>query len=82
MTAPLVLIPDPDAPPSAGCTPADFAGVDIKGKIALIQRGTCSFGIKNENAKNAGAVGVVGMLFYSLKYLAYTILTKYDDSVQ
>ncbi|CAE6415355.1 unnamed protein product [Rhizoctonia solani] len=59
VTAPLVLIPDPDAPPSAGCTPADFAGVDVKGKIALIQRGACNFGIKNENAKNAGAVGVV-----------------------
>lgn len=55
-----MLIPDPDAAPSAGCTPADFAGVDVKGKIALIQRGGCNFAIKNENAKNAGAVGVVG----------------------
>ncbi|CUA68508.1 aminopeptidase Y, putative [Rhizoctonia solani] len=59
VTVPLVLIPDPDAPPSAGCTPADFAGVDVQGKIALIQRGTCSFAIKNANAKAAGAVGVV-----------------------
>ncbi|KAJ1307797.1 hypothetical protein OPQ81_001880 [Rhizoctonia solani] len=59
VTAPLVLIPDPEAPPSAGCTPADFAGVDVKGKIALIQRGACNFAVKNQNAKNAGAVGVV-----------------------
>ncbi|CAE6409563.1 unnamed protein product [Rhizoctonia solani] len=59
LTAPLILIPDTDAPPSAGCTPADFAGVDVKGKIALIQRGSCNFAIKNENAKNAGAAGVV-----------------------
>ncbi|KAF8753272.1 aminopeptidase [Rhizoctonia solani] len=59
ITVPLVLIPDPDAAPSAGCTPADFASVDAKGKIALIQRGGCNFAIKNENAKNAGAVGVV-----------------------
>ncbi|GAB1523040.1 hypothetical protein RhiTH_006169 [Rhizoctonia solani] len=59
ITVPLVLIPGPDAAPSAGCTPADFASVDAKGKIALIQRGGCNFAIKNENAKNAGAVGVV-----------------------
>ncbi|GAB1525078.1 hypothetical protein RhiTH_008235 [Rhizoctonia solani] len=59
ITAPLVLIPDPDAAPSAGCTPADFAGVDVKGKIALIQRGACDFAVKDKNAKDAGAVGVV-----------------------
>ncbi|CAE6438996.1 unnamed protein product [Rhizoctonia solani] len=59
VTAPLVLIPDSDAPPSVGCTPADFAGVDVQGKIALIQRGGCNFAIKNTNAKAAGAVGVV-----------------------
>ncbi|KAG8731745.1 hypothetical protein FRC11_002580 [Ceratobasidium sp. 423] len=59
VTAPLVLIPDPDASPSAGCTSVDFDGVDVKGKIALIQRGGCTFVVKNENAKNAGAIGVV-----------------------
>ncbi|KAF8699098.1 aminopeptidase, partial [Rhizoctonia solani] len=59
ITAPLVLIPDPDAAPSAGCTSADFAGVDVKGKIALIQRGACDFAVKDKNAKDAGAVGVV-----------------------
>ncbi|CAE6389600.1 unnamed protein product [Rhizoctonia solani] len=59
ITAPLVLIPDPDTAPSAGCTPADFAGIDVKGKIALIQRGACDFAVKDNNAKEAGAVGVV-----------------------
>ncbi|KAF8734057.1 aminopeptidase, partial [Rhizoctonia solani] len=59
VTAPLILIPDPDAAPSAGCTPEDFAGVDVKGKIALIQRGACNFAVKNQNAKKAGAIGVV-----------------------
>ncbi|KAG9221494.1 hypothetical protein CCMSSC00406_0009483 [Pleurotus cornucopiae] len=59
LTAPLVHIPDADTPPSAGCTPADFEGIDATGKIALIQRGECSFAIKNQNAKAAGAVGVV-----------------------
>ncbi|KAG8729224.1 hypothetical protein FRC12_021168, partial [Ceratobasidium sp. 428] len=59
VTAPLVLIPDTDAAPSPGCTAADFAGVDVKGKIALIQRGGCTFAIKTTNAKEAGAAGVV-----------------------
>ncbi|KAL4262893.1 Peptide hydrolase [Pleurotus pulmonarius] len=59
LTAPLVHIPDVDTPPSAGCTPADFEGIDATGKIALIQRGECTFAIKNQNAKAAGAVGVV-----------------------
>ncbi|KAG9126886.1 hypothetical protein FRC07_001544 [Ceratobasidium sp. 392] len=59
VTAPLVLIPDSEAAPSPGCTPGDFAGVDVKGKIALIQRGGCTFAIKTTNAKTAGAVGTV-----------------------
>ncbi|KAF8604132.1 putative aminopeptidase [Ceratobasidium sp. AG-I] len=59
LTAPLVLIPDTEAPPSAGCTAGDFSGVDVKGKIALIQRGACNFALKVTNAKTAGAVGVV-----------------------
>ncbi|KAB5596108.1 Aminopeptidase Y [Ceratobasidium theobromae] len=57
--ASLVLIPDPEAPSSAGCTAGDFSGVEVTGKIALIQRGSCSFAIKTTNAKTAGAAGVV-----------------------
>ncbi|CAE6442271.1 unnamed protein product [Rhizoctonia solani] len=59
LIAPLILIAGPDAPSSVGCTPNDFNGVDVQGKIALIQRGNCSFATKNENAKSAGAVGVI-----------------------
>ena len=43
--------------PSNGCaafTPGLFAG-----KIALIQRGTCAFAIKAQNAQDAGAIGVI-----------------------
>lgn len=38
---------------------ADFAGKDLTGKIALISRGEFAFVDKVENAKNAGATGVI-----------------------
>ena len=37
----------------------DLASVDVEGKIAVIKRGTLSFGEKVKNAENAGAVGVI-----------------------
>lgn len=43
---------------TSGCEPADFAGFPA-GAIALVQRGACNFGLKAENAANAGAVGVI-----------------------
>jgi aminopeptidase Y len=53
---------DLDMPPTSnstsGCEAADFAGF-IPGNIALIQRGTCYYSTKAENAQNAGAVGVI-----------------------
>ncbi|MDP4090733.1 MAG: S8 family serine peptidase, partial [Bacillota bacterium] len=39
--------------------PEDFAGKDLKGKIALIQRGTLSFVDKKYNAQTAGAIGAI-----------------------
>ena len=39
--------------------PADFEGIDVTGKIALITRGTISFVEKMQNAAAAGAVGVL-----------------------
>jgi Zn-dependent M28 family amino/carboxypeptidase len=61
VTAPLVPVNDIDlnAPggSTAGCELADFP--DMTGKIALIQRGTCAFRQKAENAAAKGAVGVI-----------------------
>ncbi|MFD1423805.1 M28 family peptidase [Laceyella tengchongensis] len=39
--------------------PEDFAGVDVKGKIALIQRGELTFYEKVQNAAKAGAIGAI-----------------------
>jgi len=43
---------------TSGCEAADYAGFPA-GNIALLQRGTCTFEIKAENAAAAGAVGIV-----------------------
>jgi Zn-dependent M28 family amino/carboxypeptidase len=43
---------------TSGCEVADFAGFPA-GAIALIQRGTCTFQLKAENAEAAGAVGAI-----------------------
>jgi Zn-dependent M28 family amino/carboxypeptidase len=43
---------------TSGCEPEDFAGFPA-GAIALIQRGTCTFRLKAENAEAAGAVGAI-----------------------
>jgi hypothetical protein len=51
-----ILIPSTGGSTS-GCDPSDFSG--FAGKIALIQRGTCTFSQKIQNASDAGAVGVV-----------------------
>jgi Zn-dependent M28 family amino/carboxypeptidase len=46
---------------SAGCDEADFPpGADsLNGEIAVIQRGTCDFGVKAQNAQDHGAAGVL-----------------------
>jgi Zn-dependent M28 family amino/carboxypeptidase len=49
------------APPRAstsGCEAADFAGF-LAGSIALVQRGTCAFALKAQNAQAAGATAVI-----------------------
>jgi Zn-dependent M28 family amino/carboxypeptidase len=43
---------------TSGCDAADFAGF-AAGTIALMQRGTCTFRQKADNALAAGAVGVI-----------------------
>ncbi len=56
----LVLPPGEEPSTStSGCEPEDFDSVDVTGKIALLQRGTCDFRVKVDNAAAAGAVGAV-----------------------
>ena len=61
VTAPLVPVNDINlnspGGSTSGCELADFP--DMTGKIALIQRGTCPFRQKAENAQAKGAVGVI-----------------------
>jgi hypothetical protein len=54
----IIIPPTPTPSSSSGCTAADFTGF-VAGRIALIQRGTCTFGTKVLNAEAAGASGVI-----------------------
>jgi len=49
----------PTATRSSGCQAEDFAGLDLDGKVALIQRGGCAFVDKWANAEAAGAAAVI-----------------------
>src|SRR5690606_22188448 len=52
---------DTDGTPGAstsGCEDTDFAGF-TPGNIALMQRGSCAFGLKAANAAAAGAAGAI-----------------------
>jgi hypothetical protein len=56
------LMPVVDQPDGRGlaCTPLNSVNaLAVAGKIALIDRGTCSFAVKVKNAQDAGAVGVI-----------------------
>ena len=56
MSAEVVTVGHTDVPSdggsTSGCVAADF-GSDVAGKIALIQRGTCAFTAKLQNALKA-----------------------------
>jgi hypothetical protein len=52
-----IVIPSPGGT-HAGCDQSDFDGF-VSGRIALIQRGTCTFSQKVANAQAAGASGVI-----------------------
>lgn len=46
--------------PGLGCDPFDAATTSaVRGKVAIIDRGTCGFVVKVKNAQNAGAFGVI-----------------------
>src|SRR2546423_196393 len=52
-----ILIPSTGGSTS-GCAPSDFNGF-VAGRVALVQRGTCTFSQKVQNAQDAGASGVI-----------------------
>lgn len=54
--APLAVVPVDDTP---GCQPKDYDGVDVNGKVALIQRGSCDFAAKQQIAADKGAVASI-----------------------
>ncbi|MEY2425275.1 MAG: hypothetical protein QOI61_847, partial [Actinomycetota bacterium] len=54
----IIIPPTATASSASGCTASDFTGF-VSGRIALIQRGSCNFGVKVQNAQAAGASGVV-----------------------
>jgi Zn-dependent M28 family amino/carboxypeptidase len=54
--APLVVVP---ADGTTACDAADFAGLPIAGSVALIQRGGCTFTVKQRVAAAAGAAAVI-----------------------
>jgi Zn-dependent M28 family amino/carboxypeptidase len=65
VTAEIVFI-TPVIPPGTvwdttddGCELSDFSNIDVSGKIAVIQRGTCTHQVKAANAEQNGAIAVL-----------------------
>lgn len=59
VTADLVLVNDGSAAPTTACAATFTNAAALAGKIALIDRGGCSFAIKIKNAQVNGAVGAI-----------------------
>ena len=59
MSGRLVLVDDGVAPTADACDTPFSNADDIRGRIALIDRGDCVFTIKVKNAQDAGAIAVV-----------------------
>ncbi len=71
-TAEYVVVLGSDGNISLGAE-ADYANVDVTGKIAVVSRGECTFEEKVEWAANAGAIGCIvvnnaaGMIYMSIE---------------
>lgn len=58
ITAPLAVVPS-TVSAAPGCTIGDYANVGAAGKIVLVQRGGCTFAVKEQIAAQAGAAGEI-----------------------
>ena len=58
---------------------ADFEGLDLNGKIAVISRGAINFSLKLYNAEQAGAVGVI--IYNNEPGLIYLQMANEDGSL-
>jgi aminopeptidase Y len=54
----VTIPPSPMPASTSGCTPEDFSGF-VPGNVALVQRGSCGFENKVQNAQAAGAAAVI-----------------------
>ena len=61
--------------PNAG-EAKDYDGLDVKGKIVLVSRGSVEYNVKKEAAKNAGAAGI--LVYNNEPGMLYMQLDKYD----
>ena len=58
ITAPLAVVPS-TVSAAPGCAIGDYANVGATGKIVLVQRGGCTFAVKEQIAAQAGAAGEI-----------------------
>ncbi|SOD67608.1 Zn-dependent amino- or carboxypeptidase, M28 family [Streptomyces zhaozhouensis] len=58
LTAALTAVPA-HGTGGAGCAAEDFAGLELTGRVALMERGECTYAEKQANAASAGAVAAL-----------------------
>ena len=61
--------------PNAG-EKADYDGLNVQGKIALVSRGSVEYNVKKEAAKEAGAVGI--LVYNNEPGMLYMQMDEYD----